>query len=214
MDELQCDVGEVVKCECEEEFRKEGGSLGSLVGKLTSKLVPVLIKHAPKIIGTLGLAAASGAISGATEKKTSGKGNYIPKKMGYREYGLTLTESQKRKLGMSKGTPVTIRLQPNQLSGNDKLMLTESQIKRIEKGKGMDLKLSATQMKKQGGFVGALLAGLAAPLLGKVLGFGQGKGLVLPGTGKGLVLPRTGSGIKKKVPTVDKLRHNKTFKEC
>ena len=93
MDELQCDVGKVVKCECEE-FRKEGGSLGSLVGKLTSKL-QVLTKHAPKIIGTLGLAAASGAISGATEKKTSRKGNYTPKKMGYREYGLTLTESQR-----------------------------------------------------------------------------------------------------------------------
>ena len=63
--------------------------------------------------------------------------------MGYREYGLTLTESQTRKLGISKGIPVTIRLQSNQLSGNDELMLKESQIKRIEKGKGRDLKLSA-----------------------------------------------------------------------
>ena len=212
MDELQCDVGKVVKCECEK-FRKEGGFLGSLVGKLTSKLLPVLIKHAPKIIRTLRLAAASGAISGATEKKTSGERNYIPEKMGYREYGLTLTESQRRKLGMSKGTPVTIRLRPNQLSGNDKLMLTESQIKRIEKGKGMDLILSATQMKKQGGFVGAILAGLAAPLIGKVLGFGQGKGLVLPGTGKGLVLPGTGSGIKiKKFQPLTKFNITKLLK--
>ena len=81
-------------------------------------------------------------------------------------------------------------------------MLKELQIKRIKKGKGRDLKLSATQMKKQGGFVGAILAGLAAPLIGKVLGFGQGKGLVLLGTGKGLVLPGTGSGIKRKLQSL------------
>ena len=54
-------------------------------------------------------------------------------------------------------------------------------------------------MMKQGGFVGEISAGLAAPLIGKILVFGQGKGLVSLGIGKGLVLPGTGSGIKRKL---------------
>ena len=37
--------------------------------KVNLQVTPRLDKACPKIIGTLGLAAASGAISGATEKK-------------------------------------------------------------------------------------------------------------------------------------------------
>ena len=77
-------------------------------------------------------------------------------------------------------------------------------------GAGMDLTLSKNQLMamkraKMGGgpFLGALLAGVAAPLISKIFGFGvrttgdsqQGEGLFLPGTrrrrgsGKGLFLP-------------------------
>jgi len=172
---------------------KQGGSIGSLIGKLVSKITPLLVKHAPKMLPALGLAAASGAISGATHKAVAGKGTSSQ----YQEYGLALTDSQKRKLQSAK-EGVTLRLTNSQLSGHDRLLLTKSQINRIEtnrrKGVGMDLKLSATQLKKQGGFLGALLAGLAAPMIGKVLGLGTKKnarGLRLPGTkrAQGLRLP-------------------------
>ena len=49
--------------------------------------------------------------------------------------------------------------------------------------------LQGSEISKQGGFIGTLLAGLAGSLLPGLLG---GKGLVLPGSkGKGLMLPGT-----------------------
>ena len=166
MDSFKKDLDKVLTRELK---KKQGGGLGSIVGKLSGKILPLVMKHAPKIIPALGLAAVSGAISGSTHKATAGSGLY-------REYGLMLSDNQKQKLQSAK-EGVTLRLSKDQLSGSDKLLLTKSQINKIQKaqraGNGMDLKLSATQMKKQGGFVGALLAGLAAPLIGKVLGFGQ-----------------------------------------
>ena len=48
-----------------------------------------------------------------------------------------------------------------------------------------------------GPFAGNMLAGIAALMIGKMLGFGQGgKGLQLPGTGRGLQLPGTGRGLQ------------------
>ena len=57
---------------------------------------------------------------------------------------------------------------------------------------GLDITFSATQLSKQiGGFIGALLAGLAGTLLptiiSKITGHGvrkKGRGLVLPGTSR------------------------------
>ena len=72
----------------------------------------------------------------------------------------------------------------------------------------MDLTLSASQMKKQGGLLGALAAGMLAPMImpmvGKLFsgsGDQQGKGLVLPGT--------KGRGRKKKLQTANKSRNRK-----
>ena len=92
-----------------------------------------------------------------------------------------LTEGQKKKL-RSANDGIILRLTKDQLSGNDKLLLTATQITKIEKQRrpdvGVHLKLSATQLKtlKQGGFLGALAAGLAAPFIGKVLGLCNKKG--------------------------------------
>ena len=70
---------------------------------------------------------------------------------------------------------------------------------------GVDLRLSKTQLSKQGGFgpfADSMLAGSAAPLIGKMLGFGQdGRGQQLPGTsvprtGRGLQLPGTGRRLQ------------------
>ena len=75
-------------------------------------------------------------------------------------------------------------------------MLTNLQIQKINNAKrnakGVDVKLSKTQLEKTGGALSALLA-LGLPLL--LSSFG--KGLQLPGTrGKGLALPGThGRGL-------------------
>lgn len=127
----------------------------------------------------------------------------------YSEYGVTLTESQKQSLAraVASRTGVTIRLPIGQLSGSHKLMLTKTQINKITRakasGKGVDIKLSKTQIGKQGGFgplAGSLLAGIAAPMIGKLFGLGQqGNGMVLPGSrGRGLQLPGTRRGLGKK----------------
>ena len=134
----------------------------------------------------------------------------------YSEYGVTLTESQRLSLAraLSSKSGITLRLAVGQLSGPHKLMLTKTQINKIARakasGKGVDIKLSKTQIGKQGGFgplVGSLLAGIAAPMIGKMFGLGQqGDGMVLPGSrGRGLQLPgtRRGRGKKKRRITMD-----------
>ena len=118
---------------------------------------------------------------------------------------VTLTESQKESLAraVSRKSGVTLRLPVGQLSGPHKLMLTKTQINKIARakasGKGVDIKLSKTQIGKQGGlgpFAASMFAGIAAPTIGKMFGFGQqGKGMVLPGSrGRGLQLPGTRRG--------------------
>ena len=97
----------------------------------------------------------------------------------YHPYKVNLTKGQKDKLRRSfqSKNPVTLRLKKTQLSGNDQLMLTANQIKRIQKaasqGKGAEIKVSKSQAQKVGGsFVSALfpLARSVAPILAKTLG--------------------------------------------
>ena len=194
MNELEKDIEILLTKEL---TQKKGGSIGSVIGRLVGKISPLVIKHAPNILGTLGLAGISGAISGSTHRATAGRG------IGqYVEYGLMLTPNQKKKLG-SAHDGITLRLTKNQLSGNDMLLLTNRQVTKIKKSKqkgvGMDLKLSSTQLKKQGGFLGALAAGLLAPALGKMIGLGNtGEGLQLPGTrrGRGVKKDQKGKGLR------------------
>ena len=129
--------------------------------------------------------------------------------MTYTAHGVSLTEGQKQSLAAavraSRG--VTLRLSSSQLTGPDKLMLTSTQVAKIRRAKaasrGVDLKLSKTQLSKQGGlgpFAASMLAGVAAPMIGKLFGFGAGAGMQLPGTGRGMQLPGTRRGRGMQLP--------------
>ena len=92
----------------------------------------------------------------------------------YFEYKVNLTDNQKRSLAsaMNNRTPLTLRLKHSNLSGNDELMLTKTQLKRIQKplndGTGVDIKINKTQIRKvakQGGNLFTSLASLGARVL-------------------------------------------------
>ena len=52
----------------------------------------------------------------------------------YFEYGVNLSDNQKRSLAstMNHNTPLTLKLKHSNLRGNDELMLTTRQLKRIQ----------------------------------------------------------------------------------
>ena len=92
----------------------------------------------------------------------------------YFEYGVNLTDNQKKNLAsaMNSNTPLTLRLKHSNLTGNDELMLTKTQLNRIQKslnnGTGADIKISKTQIRKvakQGGNLFSSLASLGARVL-------------------------------------------------
>ena len=91
--------------------------------------------------------------------------------MSYLKYNVSLTQGQHEKMlrSFQKKAPFTIRLKNSQLIGSDPLMLTQTQIKRIEKsrrnGTGTDLRISAAQMRKQDG--GSLFSAIL-PMMSKV----------------------------------------------
>ena len=99
----------------------------------------------------------------------------------YFPYKVNLSEGQKKKLGKAfkANCAVSLRLSGKQTSGNDELMLTANQKKRIAKaaalGKGVELKISKTQIRKvmkQGGSLFSAIIPLArsfAPTLAKTL---------------------------------------------
>ena len=72
----------------------------------------------------------------------------------YFEYGVNLSDNQKRSLAsaMNSKSPLTLRIKHGHLTGNDELMLTKTQLKRIQKslnnGTGADIKISKTQIRK------------------------------------------------------------------
>ena len=92
----------------------------------------------------------------------------------YFEYKVNLTDNQKRSLAsaMNNQTPLTLRIKNSNLTGNDELMLTKTQLKRIQKslnnGTGVEIKISKTQIRKvakQGGNLFTSLASLGARVL-------------------------------------------------
>ena len=89
----------------------------------------------------------------------------------YFEYGVNLSDNHKRSLAfaMNSKSPLTLRIKHGNLTGNDELMLTKTQLKRIQKslnnGTGADIKISKTQIRKvakQGGNLFSSLASLGA----------------------------------------------------
>ena len=92
--------------------------------------------------------------------------------MSYFQYNLSLTKGQKEKMlkAYQNKAPFTIRLKNTQLTGSDPLMLTKTQIKKIEKSKangtGTDIRISVSQIRKQDG--GSLFSSLM-PILTKTV---------------------------------------------
>ena len=68
----------------------------------------------------------------------------------YLEYHVNLSDGQKENLAkaMKTGSELTLRLKNNQLRGNDELMLTKTQVNKIQKSEkkksGVDIKISKT----------------------------------------------------------------------
>ena len=112
-----------------------------------------------------------------------------------------ISEGQKEKLQhalKANCSTITIRLNHDDLNGNDILAVTKSQAKRLAKahknGKGTTIRMTLKQlkhnMKVEGGFLG-LLAGLAAralPMIAKT---------VLPALGVGALSGLASSGVQK-----------------
>ena len=83
--------------------------------------------------------------------------------MSYHSYSVSLTEEQKENLARAykNRSPTTIRLKNEQLRGKFPLLLTQTQINRINKADkiGVDINISKKQIStqsKNGGFLGAL----------------------------------------------------------
>ena len=87
--------------------------------------------------------------------------------MSYLRYDVYLTDGQwdKVRAAAKAGREVSVRIDPS-IRANRHLYLTASQIKKLKKGDGpKDIKLSRTQIVKNGGLIfsiPALLAGLGA----------------------------------------------------
>ena len=90
---------------------------------------------------------------------------HILRKMSYQSYSVSLTEGQKANLARAykNRSPITIRLKNEQLRGNVSLLLTKTEINRINKSiadkTGVDIGISKKQISaqsKNGGFLGAL----------------------------------------------------------
>ena len=131
----------------------------------------------------------------------------------YTNVKVNISEGQKEKLQRAiKGScsAVSIRLGHKDLQGNNIIVVTNSQAKKLakahENGKGITIRMSSNQLKHnkkiEGGFLG-LLAGLAAralPMVAKtvlpVLGVGALSGLASSGVqkaiGSGLYLKKGG----------------------
>ena len=92
----------------------------------------------------------------------------------YFEYGVNLSVGQKENLAkaIQTNSELTLRLKNNQLRGSDELMLTKTQLNKIQKAAanqtGVDLKISKTQIRKsvrEGGSLFSSLAMLGAKAL-------------------------------------------------
>ena len=91
----------------------------------------------------------------------------------YFEYGVNLSVGQKENLAkaIQTNSELTLRLKNNQLRGSDELMLTKTQLNKIQKAAsnrtGVDLKISKSQIRKvvQGGSLFSSLAMLGAKAL-------------------------------------------------
>ena len=121
----------------------------------------------------------------------------------YFEYGVNLTDNQKRSLAsaMNNTTPLTVRIKNSNLKGNDELMLTKTQLERIQKslasGTGVDIKISRKQIRKVAKHGGNLFTSLAS-LGARVLPYAvKGLSKAVPALATGAVSALGSVGIDK-----------------
>ena len=124
--------------------------------------------------------------------------------MSYIKYGFTLTDGQKQSLAgaYNKREGHTLRLNLSQLSGNNILGITKTQYNKVMKakaeGRNIELKLSATQLSKNGGALGSIVSKILpmamkyGPKLLGTLGLSALSGAVSGATHKAV----RGSGVK------------------
>lgn len=125
----------------------------------------------------------------------------------YHSYKVKLSEGQKKRLAKAykTNTAITIRLTKNELSGSDEMMLTKRQINKLIKakafGKGSDIKISKTQIRKSIRYGGSLFTSLLslgrafAPTIAKTLGLSALSGLASEGASQ-VVKAISGKGIQ------------------
>ena len=116
----------------------------------------------------------------------------------YYEYGVNLTDNQKRSLAnaIKSKSPLTLRIKNSNLIGNDEMMLTKTQLKRIQKslsnGTGADIKISKTQIRRVAKHGGNLCLGA------KVLPFSvKGLSKAVPALATGAVSALGSLGVDK-----------------
>ena len=89
------------------------------------------------------------------------------------DVGLSNGQLKKLKSAVSSGQAVSLRLKPENLVGEHKLMLTQTQLNKLNKAKlkkkGIVLKISQNQIIKTGGSLFSLAAA-ALPVAAKALG--------------------------------------------
>ncbi len=110
--------------------------------------------------------------------------------MAYQEVKFNLSKSQGHKLALAHKTKsaVTLRLNKTNVSPNGiPLMLTKTEVKKIQSGNTHNIELSASRVK-QGGFLPALLA--AIPTIAGIIGGISG----LTGIASNIKTMITGSG--------------------
>ena len=102
---------------------------------------------------------------------------------------------------MNSKSPLTLRIKHGNLTGNDELMLTKTQLKRIQKslnnGTGADIKISTTQIRKvakQGGSGFSTLPSLGARVLPYAV---KGLTKAVPALANGAVSALGSLGIEK-----------------
>src|SRR5206468_8764148 len=122
----------------------------------------------------------------------------------YHNYGVTLSKKQAQKIhnACKKSSSATIRLKKDQLTGNHKLPLTQTQINKIKKAKnGVQIMLSEAQLKhmeKMGGFIPLLTL---IPIIASALGAAGG------------VAGGVASAVSSAKSNAEQARHNRAIEE-
>lgn len=164
------------------QLEQQGGSLFSFIAPLLTMAKTLL----PKVLPAIGLAAATGAIQGATNSGTRAAieqqdGGNIMEKL---QHGFNFSKNQKDKIikAIKERAPVRLRVIKEAIQGSDIVPLLRSEFDKvktaIQSGSGLVIKLDGASMadsmnnnevdEQEGGFLQFLIPFLA-PILGSMV---------------------------------------------